>query len=81
MDRSSKIILAVIAISLTAIAVKLWEPTPANSGVFSSAPTIGDLYDLKNIKDSTKRQEARTNLMRSIPLVRVQGGHIDADIN
>ena len=69
MDRYTKTVLSVIAISLSLIAAKMWEPREAHAGVFGSAPTIGDLLN-------TKDPEARVRLMNNVPLVRVVGGSI-----
>ncbi len=66
MDRYTKAVLTVIAVSLSMIAVKMWEPREAHAAVFGSAPTVGDL---RNAKDP----EARTRLINSVPLVRVFG--------
>jgi hypothetical protein len=81
MDKYTKLVLTVIAVSLIIIAIKLWEPREAHTGPFSSGPTVGDLMALREIKDQAKLAAARDHLIRSIPLVRVQGGQISADIN
>lgn len=62
--------LTVIAVALSLIAVKMWEP---HSAVFESAPTFGDL---RNAKD----KEARIRLINNIPLVRVFGS-VSVDID
>lgn len=77
MDRYSKTVLTMIALSLAFIAVKMWQPQEAHTGVFSGGPTRGDLLDLREIKDSAKRRETRVRLLRSIPLVRIEGGHVE----
>lgn len=66
MDRYTKGVLTVIAVALSLIAVKMWEPREAHSSVFASAPTIGDLRN-------TKDKEARLRLINNIPLVRMFG--------
>lgn len=71
MDNTAKAILAVIAAALCFIALKLYVSTP---------PTFGDFRALKDIQDNDKRQEQRLKLIEKLPLVRVQGGTIDADI-
>lgn len=76
MDNASKVILSVIALALCVIAFKLWLP----SGTVVGAPTYGDFNALRDIHDPQLRKEARLRLMNSIPLVRVQGGQIDADV-
>jgi hypothetical protein len=73
MDNISKAILTVIAVPLCAIAFKLYFP--------AGAPTFGDLIALRDIQDPEQRKEKHLNLMKSIPLVRVQGGQIDADVS
>mgnify|MGYP001201134208 CR=1 FL=1 len=74
MDRYSKTVLTIIAIALAAIAIKLWEPRPAQAAMFeASRPTVGDLMDLRNIKDQQKMQEAAIQITRRVPLVRVHG--------
>jgi hypothetical protein len=77
MDNITKGILAVIAVALCTIAFKLYSP----GGSFVGAPTFGDFYALREIKDPEQRKEKRMRLMKSIPLVRVQGGQIDADVS
>ena len=67
--------------SLSFIAVKMWEPREAHTGVFGSGPTLGDMWSLRDIKDSDKRQKAYRELNARIPLVYVRGGRIDADID
>jgi len=70
MDRFSKVLLTIIAASLVLIAAKLWEPREAHAqGFLSSAPTIGDFQDATTTEQKRK-------LVRRIPLVRVQGGHV-----
>jgi hypothetical protein len=81
MDFYTKFILTIIAISLLIIATGKFETQTVYAGPFSSGPTIGDLMDLRNIYDQKKLSEARTKIMRNIPLVRVQGGQISADVN
>lgn len=81
MDLYTKIILTIIAISLVIIAAGKLETPTVHAGAFSSGPTIGDLMDLRDIHDQKKRSEIRTKIIRNIPLVRVQGGQISADID
>ncbi|RIZ70629.1 MAG: hypothetical protein D0528_01050 [Methylococcales bacterium] len=80
MDSYSKLVFTVIAVSLAIIAAKMLEPKAAYAGPFSAGPTIGDFIDLREIHDPVKLSEARSKLMRGIPLVRVQGGQISADV-
>jgi hypothetical protein len=70
MDGFTKAALAVIALALSAIAVKMWEPAEAHAQSFlQRAPTIGDFQDAKD-------QEAKVRLYRSVPVVQVRGGSI-----
>jgi hypothetical protein len=73
MDKISKAILAAIALALCIIAFKLPNP--------GGAPTFGDFIALRDIKDPEQRKEAQLRLMTNLPLVRVQGGQIDADVS
>lgn len=66
MDRYTKGVLTVIAVALSLIAIKMWEPREAYSAVFASTPTVGDLRN-------TKDKEARMRLINNIPLVRMFG--------
>ncbi len=77
MDNISKAILTFIAVVLCAIAFKLYFPGSS----FSGTPTLGDFFALREIKDPEQQKEKRLNLMKSIPLVRVQGGQISADVS
>ena len=77
MDKISKAILTVIAVALCAIAFKLYFP----SSSFSGTPTLGDFIALREIKDPKQRKEKHLNLMKSLPLVRIQGGNIDAEVS
>ena len=79
MDLYSKGVLTVIAVCLVVIALKQWEPKEAHAGVFDGTPTVGDLMELRDIKDPTKRQEAAQKIMRRVPLVRIQGGSVSVD--
>ncbi len=76
MDTYSKVIFAVIALSLSIIAAKLEGPRDAHAAMLGG-PTFGDLMDLSKIKDSSERSKEHLRIIRSIPLVRVQGGDID----
>lgn len=81
MDKYTKAVLTVIAASLAVVALKLVQPQEAHAGLLSSSPpTYGDFLALRDIKDAAARKEAYMKLMRSIPIVRVQGGQIDADV-
>lgn len=86
MDRYTKLVLTVIAVCLIAIAIKLWEPTPAYSGFigdtvrkFLPKPiTQGDIINLRKLKGAARRNE-RNRIIRDMPLVRVYT--IDATVN
>ena len=75
MDNYSKAILTIIAVALCAIAFNLFSCD--NS--FSTTPTFGDFIALREIKNPEQHKEARLKLIKSLPLVRVQGGYVDAD--
>lgn len=77
MDNLSKAIFTVIAVALCAIALRLYFP----GGSLVGAPTYGDFLTLRDIKDPAQRKEKHMDLMKNIPLVRVQGGQIDADVS
>ena len=77
MDNISKTILTVIAVALCAIAFKLYFPGSS----FSGTPTFGDFIALRAIQDPQQRKEKHLNLMKSLPLVRIQGGQIDAEVS
>lgn len=79
-DNYTKAVLTVIAITLSLITIKLFEPKPAQAAMLGG-PTFGDFLDLRKVEDVEKRKVAYANFMRSLPMVRVQGGSIDADIN
>lgn len=73
MDRFTKCVFTVIAVSLAAIAAKMWAPAEAHAqGLFAGAPTIGEYQDTKTDSD-------RAKLNRRIPLVRVQGGFVSVN--
>ncbi len=57
---------------LTAITIKLWEPTPAQSAFMDKSPTVGDFFDLRNLKGEALKKE-REKVIRNIPLVRIYG--------
>ena len=77
MDNISKAILTVIAVALCVIAFKVHNL----GGSFAGVPTFGDFIALKDIKDPEQRKETHLRLIKRIPLVRVQGGQIDADVS
>ena len=77
MDKISKAIFVVIALALCAIAFRLYFPV----GSFYGAPTLGDFAAMSEIKDPVQQEKKRSNLIKSIPLVRVEGGQINADVS
>jgi len=81
MDTYTKVILTVIAIALCAIALKLFNPRFGSSGSPAKSPTFGDFMALREIKDPKQRKETRLRLIKSLPLVRVEGGQVDADVS
>lgn len=72
-DKYYKVVLTAIALFLLLIVLKLYEPREAKASLYSSAPTVGELWDLNNIKDNERSMMASKNLIRRIPLVRVHG--------
>jgi len=72
MDKFTKFLLCIIAVSLVIIAVKLWEPTPAYSGFINKPPTLGDWWNLKTLKGEERKKE-RMRIMSNIPLIRIHG--------
>jgi len=81
MDKFSKVVFTIIAVSLMLIAVKLWESRDTQAGFLGNGPTLGDLRAIREIKDTNKRQKAFTKLQARIPLVYVRGGRINADVD
>lgn len=80
-DTYTKAVLTVIAIALCAIALKLFNPQFCSNGSPARSPTVGDLRALREIKDPKQRKEARLRLIKSVPLVNVEGGQINADVS
>lgn len=76
MDFYSKLIFTIIALSLGIIAAQALAPKEAHAAILGG-PTYGDLMDLSKIKDSSERSKEHRRIIRSIPLVRVQGGDIE----
>ncbi len=68
MENYVKVVLTVIAVLLGSIVLKLYLLQP---------PTYGDFIALRDIADAETRKQKRIALVRSLPLVRVQGGSID----
>lgn len=75
MDNYSKAILTIIAVVLCAIAFKLYT---LDSSILNT-PTFGDFIALREVKDEAQRKEVRLKLIKSLPLVRVHGGHVGVD--
>lgn len=78
MDKFTKFVLSVIAVCLVAIAIKLWEPTPAYSGFMDKGPTVGDLLNLRKLKGDTYKKE-RKRIIQNILLAKVYGT-VDVDV-
>ena len=76
MDTYSKAVLTLIAAGVWAIAIKLFVPDIGGS--ITGAPTFGQFMDLQDVQDKTNREETRKRLLRSVPVVRVHGGFVDA---
>ncbi len=75
-DKYTKIVFTIIAIALCVIAVQLLRGSS-----FSNGPTWGDFIALRNIQDPEERKAAHLRLVKGLPLVRVQGGQIDAEVS
>lgn len=75
MDKYSKTVLTVIAVSLVLITIKLWEPKPAYSGFSNKGPTWGELMAVQNLPFAKERLE------NSIPLVKIYGTVSTAEKN
>lgn len=76
MDTVGKLLLLVIAAALCGITVKLY----GGAGPLQCGPTYGDFISLKDIEDLQKRDHVRVKLIQGMPMVRIQGGKIDADV-
>jgi hypothetical protein len=72
MDKYTKVLLTVIAISVSLIAVKMYFPHINSKG----APTYGELLAIRNL-DVESRREAFTDILNRLPLVRVHSGDIE----
>ena len=68
MDRYTKGVLTIIAVALVVIAIKLWEPRPANAVFVDPGPTLGDLYRIQQIANDTEREDTMARLADKIPL-------------
>ena len=75
-DRYTKLVLTIIAVALTAIAIKLWAPV-------TQQPTLGELQSLTAIQDPSSRHNKTRELIERIPIavVRVDGTVSTAVIN
>lgn len=72
MDSYSKNVLTIIAVLLAAIAVKLYLFQP---------PTYGDFIALRDVEDAEVRKQKHVALIKALPLVRIQGGQVDAEVS
>lgn len=77
MDNVSKAIFVVIAVALCSIAFQLFS---LNS-TYTNTPKFGNFIDLKEIKDPKQRHEAQLLLIKSLPVIRLQGGQVDAEVS
>ncbi len=81
MDKYSKVILTIIAVAVSLIAIKMYFPYVLDRDfAHHNLPDYGDFLRLREIHDSTIRNESRSKLIRRLPLVRIQGGQVDADV-
>ena len=71
MDNFTKGALSVIAVSLLAMAVKMWLPGYA---------TLGEFQDIARQGDSESKQSALAAWRGRLLVLRVQGGSIDVDV-
>jgi hypothetical protein len=53
------------------------RPDAAVAGFLGNGPTWGELMDLKNIGNGAERQKELMEIYRRIPLVRIEGGHVE----
>lgn len=77
MDKTSKAILIFIALILCFIAFKLHIIETA----ISNTPKLGDFIDLSEMEDSKKIEETQLRLMRNLPLMRIKGGDVNAEVS
>lgn len=76
MDKYTKCLMTVIAVGVTLIAARLYFPPSA-----STPPTYGDFLDIRHTQDPAARKQSFQMLLNRLPLVRVQGGDIDANVS
>lgn len=77
MDKTSKAILLLIAFILCIIAFKLHIIESA----ISNTPKLGDFIALSELKDSKKIEDEQLRLMKNLPLVRIKGGDVSAEVS
>lgn len=68
MDKYTKVLLTLIAVSLVMISIKLWEPRSAEALFAYYGPTLGDLVRVQRIEDAGKRENIMEQLTDKIPL-------------
>jgi|APLak6261669087_1056070.scaffolds.fasta_scaffold02624_3 hypothetical protein len=66
-----EMLLSIIAIALSAIAIKL---------IFFGPSTRADMAAIRNIQDADERKVAIERFMNRIPVVWVRGGDIDVNV-
>lgn len=76
MDKTSKTIFIFIALILCIIAFKLHIIETA----ISNTPKLGDFINLSEMEGLKKIEETQLRLMKNLPLVRIKGGDISADV-
>jgi len=69
-------VLTVIALTLAAIAAKLYIPAASSVGSQFVYPTRGDFEKAREIKDKSEREERIQLLQSRMPVVRIDGGSI-----
>lgn len=81
MDKQAKLLLTVIAVSVTLIAVKMYFPYITQGDLSLGPPTFGEYNALRQVADTDTKKERFMRLANRLPMVRVQGGQIDADVS
>lgn len=81
MDKYTKSLLTVIAVSVSLIAVKMYFPYITQGDLSLGVPTFGEYNALRQVVDADTKKERFMRLTKRLPIVRVQGGQIDADVS
>jgi len=81
MDKYTRFLLTVIAASMSLIAVKMYFPYITQGDLSLGPPTFGEYNDLRQTSNTNTKKERFMRLAKRLPIVRVQGGQIDADVS